>query len=127
MRSLAYAIARFQFPGRDWLLLVLLATLMVPAQTTLVPLFVMFRMAGLINTPWPIIIPLFFGNAVGTFLFRQFFLGIPREIEEAAIVDGAGHFRTFWSVILPLSRPALVSWGVVSFAGTSCLPLSWAT
>jgi multiple sugar transport system permease protein len=111
-----YALARFKFPGRNILLFVLLATLMVPAQTTLVPLFVMFRTVGLANTPWPIIIPAFAGNAVGTFMFRQFFLGIPRELDEAAIVDGAGPYRIFWSIILPLAGPAIASWTVISFS-----------
>lgn len=111
-----YALARFNFPGRNILLFLLLATLMVPAQTTLVPLFVMFRMVGLANTPWPIIIPAFAGNAVGTFMFRQFFLGIPKDIEEAATVDGAGPYRTFWSIILPLAKPVIASWTVISFS-----------
>lgn len=111
-----YALARFKFPGRNILLFVLLATLMVPAQTTLVPLFVMFRMVGLANTPWPIIIPAFAGNAVGTFMFRQFFLGIPNDLEEAATVDGAGPYRTFWSIILPLAKPVIASWTIISFS-----------
>ncbi|MCZ7544947.1 MAG: carbohydrate ABC transporter permease [Anaerolineae bacterium] len=112
-----YALARLHFPGRGLLILILLLTLMVPAQATLVPVYVMFRRLGWINTLWPLIVPAFFGGAFATFFFRQFFLAIPREIEEAALVDGAGRWRIYWNIVLPMSKPALTTMGILSFVG----------
>jgi ABC-type glycerol-3-phosphate transport system permease component len=113
-----YALARLRFPGRKVLILILLLTVMVPGQATLIPIYVMFRKLGWINTPLPFIVPAFFGGAFSTFFFRQFFMTIPRELEDAALVDGAGRWRIYWNIILPVSKPALVAMGVLSFVGS---------
>lgn len=113
-----YALARLRFVGRQSLLMVLLMTMMVPAQVTLVPLYVLFRHLGWINTPLPLIVPAFFGSAYSTFFFRQFFLSIPREIEDAAFVDGATRWHVYGRIVLPMSKPALTTMGVLSFAGS---------
>lgn len=110
-----YALARFYFRGRTIILFALLATLMVPGQVTLIPLFVLYRNLGWINTPLALIVPTFFGNAFATFFFRQYFMNIPKELEEAAALDGAGTLRTFWSVIVPVARPAFVALGTITF------------
>lgn len=110
-----YALARLRFPGRTALLFVLLATLMVPAQVTLIPVYVLFRELSWINTPQAIIVPAFFGNAFATFFFRQFFLTIPRELEEAALLDGASRLRIFWNIIVPVSKPAFMALGPLTF------------
>ncbi|WP_084511791.1 carbohydrate ABC transporter permease [Agromyces subbeticus] len=110
-----YALARFRFPGRGILLSVLLLTLMVPGQVTLIPQYVVFRELGWIDTPLPIIVPLLFGTAIATFFFRQFYLTLPRELEDAASVDGAGAFRTYFRVIVPLSGPAFLAVGLLTF------------
>ncbi len=110
-----YALARMRFPGRTVLLIILLLTLMVPGQVTLIPVYVQFRVLDWINTPLPLIVPFFFGNAFSTFFFRQFFMTLPTELEEAAIIDGAGRWRTFWSIIVPLSKPAFLALGLLTF------------
>jgi multiple sugar transport system permease protein len=112
-----YALARMRFPGRSVLLFILLLTLMVPGQATLIPVYVLFRNFDWINTPLPIIIPAFFGNAFAAFFFRQFFLTIPGELEEAALIDGAGRWRIFWSVIIPVSKSAYMALGLLTFVG----------
>jgi multiple sugar transport system permease protein len=112
-----YALARMRFPGRSVLLFILLLTLMVPGQATLIPVYVLFRNFDWINTPLPIIIPAFFGNAFAAFFFRQFFLTIPGELEEAALIDGAGRWRIFLSVIIPVSKPAYMALGLLTFVG----------
>lgn len=104
----AYAFSRLKFPGRDALFMVYLATLMVPRQVTLIPNFILFRMTGLIDTQASLILTGIF-TAYGTFLLRQFFLGIPRELEEAAVIDGYGYFARFSRIILPLAKPALTT------------------
>ncbi|HYJ12099.1 MAG TPA: carbohydrate ABC transporter permease [Thermomicrobiales bacterium] len=110
----AYAFARLRFRGRDQLFLLYLGTLMIPGQVTLIPNFLLMRWFGWIDTYLALIIPTAF-SAFGTFLLRQFFLSIPRELEEAARVDGASHFRVYWQIILPLSGPALATLAVFSF------------
>jgi len=110
----AYAFARMRFRFREPLFLLYLGTLMVPQQVTIVPLFLMLRSAGLIDTFWALILPGAF-HALGVFLLRQFFLTIPRELEESAFVDGAGRLRILWQIILPLSRPALATLAVFTF------------
>jgi multiple sugar transport system permease protein len=109
----AYAFARLKFPGRDAIFMMYLATLMVPRQVTLIPNFIMFRMAGLIDSPFSLILTGIF-TAYGTFLLRQFFMGIPRELEEAAIIDGYGYARRFTKIIVPLSKPALTTLLIVT-------------
>jgi multiple sugar transport system permease protein len=112
-----YALARLRFPGRTVILFVLLLTLMVPGQVTIIPVYVLFRHLHWINTPQALIVPNFFGNAFATFFFRQFFINIPREVEEAAILDGASRFRVYWNIIVPMSKPAFLSIGALTFVG----------
>lgn len=112
-----YALARFRFPGRGALLVTLLLTLMVPAQATLIPQYVIFRQLGWLNTPLPIIVPMLFGSAFASFFFRQYFLTLPRELEDAAAIDGAGPWRTFFRIIAPLSGPAYLALGLLTFVG----------
>jgi multiple sugar transport system permease protein len=106
----AYGFARLKFPGRNIWFLLVLASIMLPQQVTLIPLYILFSKIGWLDTFLPLIVPPWFGGgAVNIFLMRQFFMQIPRELDEAAIIDGASHF-TIWSrIYLPLSRPALVS------------------
>lgn len=112
----AYAFARLEFPGRGWLFAVYLATLMIPSQVTLVPQFVMVAKVSGIDT-WPgMILPHAF-TAIGVFLLRQFFLGIPRDYEEAARLDGANRWQAFTRVILPLAVPAIATLAVFKFIG----------
>jgi multiple sugar transport system permease protein len=110
----AYAFSRINFPGRNFLFYVYLAALMVPGWVMLVPNFVLMRKLGWIDTHWALIIPAI-AQPFGTFLLRQFFMTIPKELEEAARVDGAGHFQIFTKVILPLAKPALATLFVFQF------------
>ena len=114
----AYGFSRLRFRGRDFLFALCLSTMMLPGQVTMIPLYVLFARLGWIDTFYPLIVPAFFGSPLCIFLLRQFFLTIPREYDEAALLDGAGRFRIYWSVILPLSRPALITVGVLTFLGT---------
>jgi multiple sugar transport system permease protein len=102
----AYAFARLTFPGRDLLFIVLLSALMVPQQVTVIPTFILIRTLGLLDTHEAVYLPALI-NVFGTFLLRQFFLSIPRDLEDAAKIDGAGHLRIIWNVILPLAAPAI--------------------
>jgi multiple sugar transport system permease protein len=115
----AYGFARFDFPGKNILFMILLSTIMLPGEITLIPVFIMFDKLGWINTFKPLIVPAFFGGqAVFVFLLRQFFLTIPRELEEAALIDGATRFQIFYKIFLPLSKPALITIGLFSFQGS---------
>lgn len=109
-----YGIARFRFRGRDALLLLYLATLMVPFQVTIVPLFIGMSRLGWLNTLHALVLPMV-ASAFGVFLFRQYFMQMPRELEEAAALDGAGPWRTFWSVAFPYARPAAATFGILAF------------
>jgi multiple sugar transport system permease protein len=111
----AYSLARIDWPGRNVLFAILLATLMIPFPVTMVPLFIMFSELGWVNTFLPLIVPTFFGNAFFIFLLRQFFMTIPRELSDAARVDGASEIRIFLGVILPLSKPALATVALFQF------------
>jgi multiple sugar transport system permease protein len=111
-----YGFARFRFPGRDILFGLCLATMMLPFVVTLIPRFVLFRNIGLFNTLWPLIIPWWFGGTpFAIFLFRQFYRGLPRELDEAAQMDGAGHLRAWWSVVLPQSWAIFAALGILHF------------
>lgn len=110
----AYALARLRFPGRDFLFFAIFSTLLVALPIILVPLFILVREMGIINSYAGLIIPAIF-NAFGIFLLRQFYLGMPRELEEAARVDGCGYWGVYWHVILPLSRPMLAALAVFFF------------
>lgn len=111
----AFAFARLKAPGKDALFILMLSTIMLPAMVTMIPLFIIFKNLGWYDTLLPLIVPAFFGNAFYIFLMRQFFLTIPVELEEAAKIDGCGTFRIFWQIIMPLSKPVLVSVAVFSF------------
>ena len=111
----AYAFARLQFRGRDFWFVVLLATMMIPAEVTLIPMFLGYKTIGWVDSFLPLIVPQFCAGAFNVFLLRQFFLTIPRELDEAAAMDGASHFTVYWRVILPLSKPALIVVGVFTF------------
>ncbi|GIV77277.1 MAG: sn-glycerol-3-phosphate transport system permease protein UgpE [Litorilinea sp.] len=110
----AYAFARVDFPGREALFLAVLATLMLPGSVTLIPTFLIAHALGLTNTFWGVVIP-GFASAFGIFLLRQFFLNIPRELEDAAWIDGSGFFSTYWRIMVPLAKPAMVTLGVFIF------------
>ncbi|MCS7221849.1 MAG: carbohydrate ABC transporter permease [Anaerolineae bacterium] len=114
----AYGFARFRFPGRDVLFIVLLSTMMLPYVVTLIPTFVIWRNLGLINTYDPLVLgALFGGGPFFVFLVRQFMLTIPMEMEEAARMDGANTFQIFIRIMLPLIRPAMLAVGIFSFQG----------
>lgn len=104
----AYGFARLRFPGRDILFLIMLSTLMIPYQVTLVPRFILFAKLGLTNTYWPLILPAFTGTPFLIFLVRQYMMSIPFDLDEAAYIDGATRFDVFWRIIIPLTRPALM-------------------
>ena len=111
----AFAWARISFFGRDVLFMTLMAALIIPPQVTLVPLFIMMNGVGWIDTYYPLILPFWLGGAFGTFLLRQFFLSIPRDLEDAAKIDGAGPWRIYWSIYLPLCKPALATVAIFTF------------
>ncbi len=114
----AYGFARFQFPGRSALFIVLLGTMMLPGIITMIPAFLIWRTLGRIDTYSPLTVgALFAWGPSYIFLLRQFFLTIPREIEEAAIIDGANVIDVFWKIMLPLVKPALLAIAVLSFNG----------
>ena len=110
----AYSFARVDFPGRETLFLAVLATLILPGSVTLIPTFLIAHGLGLTNTFTGVVLPGFAG-AFGIFLLRQFFLNIPRELEDAARIDGSGFFGTYWRIMLPLAKPAMVTLGVFIF------------
>jgi multiple sugar transport system permease protein len=109
-----YALARLRFPGRETLFILMFSTFLVSLPVIIVPLFIMVRTMGMLNSYAGLIIPSIF-NAFGIFLLRQYYLSLPREIEEAAVIDGAGYWRIYWSVILPLSRPIIASLAILFF------------
>jgi len=109
-----YALARMRFPGRETLFIAIFSTFLVSLPVIIVPLFIMVRTMGLLNSYAGIIIPSIF-NAFGIFLLRQYYLSLPRELEEAALIDGAGYWRIYWSVVLPLSRPIIASLAILFF------------
>lgn len=111
----AYGFARLEAPGKKFVFLLLLSTMMIPFPVLLIPTYEIFRELGMLNTLWPLFIRSFFGSAFFTFLLRQFFMSIPRELEEAARIDGANTLRVLWNVILPLSKPALLTIGIFTF------------
>ena len=113
----AYSFARLRWPGRDGLFLVLLSTMMLPGAVTMIPLFLVFRWLGWVDTLRPLWVPAFFGTAFNIFLLRQFFLTIPTDLEDAAKIDGCSYLRTYWSVMLPLVKPALAAVVILTFMG----------
>lgn len=111
----AYGFARLRAPGRDALFILVLATMMLPYPVTMVPLYMIFSRLDWVNTFLPLVVPAFFGNAFYIFLLRQFFLGLPRYLEDAARMDGANLLQTLWHVILPLSLPAIATVAIFTF------------
>jgi ABC-type glycerol-3-phosphate transport system permease component len=115
MGAFAFAVVKFRL--RDALFVLLLITFVIPSQVTLIPNFIIFKWLGLLGTNVPLWLPAFWGGAFGTFLLRQYFLTLPSELAEAARVDGASLFDIFWSIYLPLARPALAALAVFVFMG----------
>jgi ABC-type glycerol-3-phosphate transport system permease component len=113
-----YAFGRMRFRGRDRLFSLLILTMLIPWQALMVPQFLIFHTIGWYGTYLPLIVPAFFGNAFFVFLIRQYMRTIPRELDEAARIDGAGHLEIFWWVILPLSKPVLAVCSVFVFLGS---------
>lgn len=111
----AYGLARFKVPFARSIMVVLVATIVLPKFTTLVPTYALFVQIGWVGTWLPLIVPHFFANAFNVFLLRQYFLTIPKELDEAAVIDGAGPFRTLWSVVLPQMKPAIVAVSLFHF------------
>ncbi|GAA0835048.1 sugar ABC transporter ATP-binding protein [Paenibacillus glucanolyticus] len=111
----AYGFARTEFKGRDTLFMVYLSMMMIPPQVVFVPKFIMFNWLHIYNTHWALILPAMF-SIFGVFMLRQFFLGIPKEITESAFLDGAGHFRIFFKLILPLAKPAIATFAIIDFS-----------
>jgi multiple sugar transport system permease protein len=105
----AYGFSRFRFPGRDLLFMILISILFLPGTVTIIPQFTFFTKIGWVGTWWPLIIPAFFANPYDTFLLRQFFMTLPRELDESAMIDGASPLRILWSVIIPQSFPVIVA------------------
>jgi ABC-type glycerol-3-phosphate transport system permease component len=112
-----YALARMEFKGRMLIFGIFLSMLFVPLQITVVPLFIMFAKTGMIDTYAALILPVG-ANVTGVFLMRQFFLSIPYELEDAARVDGAGDLRIWWSIVMPLARPAITAVAIITFLST---------
>ena len=114
-----YAFARFRAPGKNVLFMLLLSTMMLPSQVTMIPLFIMFKEVGWVDTLLPMIVPVFFGgSALYVFLFRQYYATFSASLGEAARIDGAGYFKTFTHVYLPMSKPILITVGIFSFMGS---------
>ena len=111
----AYAFARMKFPGRNILFLTIFFTLMIPYQLKMIPIYVIMKGLGWVNTHKALIVPGFFGLPFGIFLLRQFFLTFPKELEDAARIDGCGSFGIYWRILLPSSKPALATLGIFVF------------
>ena len=114
----AYGFSRVRWPLRNVFFAVCMATMMIPGQVTMVPLFILFRNLGWINSYLPMVVPAFFGNAYYIFMLRQFFLTIPKDLTDAARIDGAAELQVLWSILLPLIRPALAVVALFTFMGT---------
>jgi multiple sugar transport system permease protein len=110
----AYAFARLSFPGRNFLFMAILFTIMVPSQVTMIPAYMIIRNLKLLDNYLGLILPAV-GNVFGVFMLRQFLQALPKELEESALIDGAGQFRTFFSIILPQVKPGLIALGILNF------------
>lgn len=113
----AYAFAKIKFKGRNTLFVIVLSTMLIPGFVTMVPQYILFSKLGWVNTYLPLIVPAFLGSAFFIFLLRQFMMGIPNELIEAAVLDGAGHLQIWWHIMLPLTKPALITVAIFSFNG----------
>jgi ABC-type glycerol-3-phosphate transport system permease component len=114
----AFAFARMNFPGRNILFAIILATLMIPYHVTLIPLFALYKNIGWLSTHLPLTVPYFFGTAFGIFLIRQFFLTIPQELMDAARIDGCSFIQIYYKIFLPLAKPAMATLGIFTFLGS---------
>jgi ABC-type glycerol-3-phosphate transport system permease component len=113
-----FAFARIPAPAAGVLFAIVLSTMLLPGEVTLIPQFILFRDLDMMDTLYPIILPSLFGSAFFIFLFRQFYLRLPEALTDAAIIDGAGWFRIWWSIYLPLSQPIIVAASVIQFMGS---------
>ncbi|MFP5115398.1 carbohydrate ABC transporter permease [Bacillaceae bacterium C204] len=113
----AYSFARLRFPGREFIFKLYLGTMMVPVMVTMIPMFVIMKYFGWIDTYYALIVPGFFGNAFGTFLLRQFFMSLPTQLDDAARIDGCSYFSTFYRILLPLMKPPMAALAVFTFMG----------
>lgn len=113
-----FGFARFQFRGRSWLFMLMLSTMMLPTQVTMIPVFILFRYLGLVDSFWPLIIPAWLASPFFVFMFRQFFSQIPEDLIEAARIDGAGNWRVYWQLMLPLSGPVIAIVAIYTFMGS---------
>ncbi len=113
----AYSLSKVPWKGRGPLFLLIISTMMLPPQVTMIPIYIMWNQTPLMGTYWPLIIPNFLGSAFSIFLLRQFFRGIPNDLLDAARIDGASEIRIYWNIVLPLSRPALATIGLFAFVG----------
>jgi multiple sugar transport system permease protein len=115
----AYAFAKLNWKGRDQWFLIMLATMMIPIQVILIPTYIMYAQIGWLGTRLPLIVPAFFGGGAAFYIFllRQFFKGIPKELSESAIIDGANHFQIFIKIMLPLCKPAIITVALFTFMG----------
>lgn len=104
-----FGFARFRFPGRDLLFIILISTIFLPGAVTIIPTYSFWQRLGLVGTWYPLIVPHFFANAYNVFLFRQYFMTLPRELDESAMMDGAGPLRVLWSIIIPQSYPVIIA------------------
>lgn len=111
----AYSFAKLKWPGRNILFIITIGVMMIPGQVTMIPLFLLFEKLGLVGTSYPLIIPAFFGIPFYIFLLRQFFMGLPDSLREAAKIDGASEFRIYWQIMLPLAKPAVLAVGLFQF------------
>lgn len=114
----AYAFARISFPHRKLIFMLFISSLMIPAAVVMIPRFMFFTNLKLIDTYWPLILPSAFGTAFSIFLLRQFFMTIPKDLEEAAVIDGCGKLRIWATIIVPLSKPIIATLSVFLFQGT---------
>jgi ABC-type glycerol-3-phosphate transport system permease component len=110
-----YGFSRLRAPGRDIIFLVLLSTLMLPGQVTMIPTFVIFQKLGMINTFWPLVLPAWLGGAFDIFLMRQFMMTLHHELDDAAKIDGCGFFGIYSRIILPNSKPAIITIAILHF------------
>ena len=111
----AYGFARLRGPGRNWLFVLVLSTMLIPFPVIMIPQYVIFKHLGWIDTFLPLIVPPWFGSAFLIFMMRQFYLTIPRELDDAAEIDGCSYFGIYWRIMLPLSKPALATVAIFSF------------
>jgi len=113
-----FAFARMRFRGKNFIFSIMLATMMIPGATTVIPTFVIFRLFHMIDTHWPLILPNFFGSAYFVFLLRQAYMGIPQDLMDAAEMDGADFFYIYWKIFIPLGMPMLTTVAVLQFLGS---------